>query len=260
MHEDLISLSDRVWGWDADYEPLGKAAWEGVRAHPWTYARGVLGDFWEELSQPLFAGRMAPAAHDGGSAPAAGSAPTVVVRRTRAPGAVRGRADPGRVPERAALDPRPIRSGRCGRHPPNITSSSTTRRSAAHLAENDAKIAELYAAFPDHWWSPWLGLQMDRSSKLYPPPWLWLLVGAIARRLAATAALVGDAHTGPRRSRDAPRDRDGRLGRAGLRRARRRPRSCCSQRWDCSARRGTGATARRARRAAPSSTPFRSSR
>ena len=41
------------------------------------------------------------------------------------------------------------------------------------------------------------------------------------RRLAAPAALVGDAHAGPRRSRDAPRDRDGRLGRAGLRRARR---------------------------------------
>ena len=29
MHEDLISLSDRVWGWDSDYEHLGEAAWEG---------------------------------------------------------------------------------------------------------------------------------------------------------------------------------------------------------------------------------------
>ncbi len=50
----------------------------------------------------------------------------------------------------------------------------------ARQAENDRRTAELYAAFPDRWWSPWLGLQMDRSSKLYPPIWLWLLVGAAA--------------------------------------------------------------------------------
>ena len=72
MHEDLISLSDRLWGWDSDYERLGAAAWEGVRAHKWTYARGVLGDFWEELSQPLFAGREAPEAAE---APPAAPAP-----------------------------------------------------------------------------------------------------------------------------------------------------------------------------------------
>ena len=46
-------------------------------------------------------------------------------------------------------------------------------------------MAELYAAFPDRWWSPWLGLQMDRSSKLYPPLWLWLLVGVVGDRLVA---------------------------------------------------------------------------
>jgi hypothetical protein len=50
---------------------------------------------------------------------------------------------------------------------------------------NDRRVAGLYAAFPDRWWSPWLGLQMDRSSKLYPPLWLWLgagLVGGALRR------------------------------------------------------------------------------
>ena len=51
---------------------------------------------------------------------------------------------------------------------------------AAQLAANDRQLGELYEAFPDHWWSPWLGLQMDHSSKLYPPLWLWLLVGAAA--------------------------------------------------------------------------------
>ena len=178
MHEDLISLSDRVWGWDADYEPLGKAAWEGVRAHPWTYARGVLGDFWEELSQPLFAGRMVPDAHNGGSAPAAGSAPTVVVDGRELPVPSEGEPIPAEYQSAQLSTPdhsiREVWTSPTEHHV--VFDDPTT---AAHLAENDAKIAELYAAFPDHWWSPWLGLQMDRSSKLYPPPWLWLLVGAV---------------------------------------------------------------------------------
>ena len=53
---------------------------------------------------------------------------------------------------------------------------------------NDRRVASLYAAFPDRWWSPWLGLQMDRSSKLYPPLWLWLLAGIIGWRSAARGA------------------------------------------------------------------------
>jgi hypothetical protein len=67
--------------------------------------------------------------------------------------------------------------------------------------ENDRRVAELYAAFPDRWWSPWLGLQMDRSSKLYPPLWLWLVAGAIGiavrrpRCWWATLAPVGGALT-----------------------------------------------------------------
>jgi hypothetical protein len=50
----------------------------------------------------------------------------------------------------------------------------------ARWLANDRRAAELFAAFPDRWWSPWLGLQMDRSSKLYPPLWLWLQMGAVA--------------------------------------------------------------------------------
>ena len=66
---------------------------------------------------------------------------------------------------------------------------------------NERRTAELYTAFPDHWWSPWLGLQMDRSSKLYPPLWLWLLAGAVGvvvrrpRRWWATVAPVAGALT-----------------------------------------------------------------
>ena len=191
MHEDLISLSDRIWGWDSDYEHLGAAAWEGVRAHPWTYARGVLGDFWEELSQPLFAGRKAPAEPD--EQPPASPPPA---------------AGPAALPTPTEGEPIPSEHQSAQLSTPDgsireVWTSATEHHvvfddpsKAGRLAENDRRLVELYGAFPDHWWSPWLGLQMDRSSKLYPPPWLWLLVGAIAvawrrpRRWWATLAPV----------------------------------------------------------------------
>ena len=66
----------------------------------------------------------------------------------------------------------------------------------ARWEANDRWVAELYAAFPDRWWSPWLGLQMDRSSKLYPPPLLWLLAGVVGVALAPAAAVVGDRRAG----------------------------------------------------------------
>ena len=34
MHEDLIGLSDRTWGWDDDYAHLGRVGREAVVAHP----------------------------------------------------------------------------------------------------------------------------------------------------------------------------------------------------------------------------------
>ena len=54
MEEDLISLSDTVFGWNTNYSVLGGAAREAVRTHPWRFARGVATSFWQELQQPLF--------------------------------------------------------------------------------------------------------------------------------------------------------------------------------------------------------------
>ena len=175
MHEDLISLSDRLWGWDSDYEHLGEAAWEGVRAHKSAYARGVLGDFWEELSQPLFAGRTAPA--------------SIEDPQPAAPAPQEGS---GALPTPTEGEPIPSESQSAQLSTPDnsireVWTSATEHHvvfddpaKAAQQTVNDRRLGELYGAFPDDWWSPWLGLQMDRSSKLYPPPWLWLLVGAVA--------------------------------------------------------------------------------
>ena len=54
MHEDLYILSDQVFGWDSDYRVLRDAGVEGVRAHPGTYASGVLGTVWDELAKAQF--------------------------------------------------------------------------------------------------------------------------------------------------------------------------------------------------------------
>jgi len=179
MHEDLISLSDRVWGWDSDYEVLGDAAWEGVRAHPWTFARGVLGDFWEELSKPLFAGRMAAPGADGGTAGGAAAPETVVVGGRELPAPTEGEPIPSEYQSAQLSTPdRSIREVWTSPTEHHVVYDDPAK--ALLQAANDRKVAELYAAFPDHWWSPWLGLQMDRASKLYPPLWLWLVAGVAA--------------------------------------------------------------------------------
>ena len=55
VHEDLYLLSDQVFGWDDDYAVLRRAGIEGVRAHPGTYASGVLRTVWDELARPTSA-------------------------------------------------------------------------------------------------------------------------------------------------------------------------------------------------------------
>jgi hypothetical protein len=47
----MIALSDKVFGWDTDYNVLFDASVEAVRADPWWYVRGVADTFWQFLSQ-----------------------------------------------------------------------------------------------------------------------------------------------------------------------------------------------------------------
>ena len=54
MHEDLIGLADRTWGWDDDYGHLARVGREAVREHPGVYARGVGRDFWRMLWWPVY--------------------------------------------------------------------------------------------------------------------------------------------------------------------------------------------------------------
>jgi hypothetical protein len=54
MHDDLVVLADRTWGWDDDYRHLGRVGREAVRAHPGTYLRGVARDTYRLLLWPLY--------------------------------------------------------------------------------------------------------------------------------------------------------------------------------------------------------------
>ncbi len=47
----MIALSDRVFGWDSDYDVLFDASLEAIREDPWPYVRGVGETFWDFLSQ-----------------------------------------------------------------------------------------------------------------------------------------------------------------------------------------------------------------
>ena len=172
LHEDLIVLSDRRWGWDTDYEILGRVAREAVRAHPAEFTGNVLGELWEELSQPLFAGREAPME----------TAPTVALLAT---------SDPS-LPEPTEGEVIPSEHQSAQISTPDGSIREVWRSATEHVLEfddpamrarwqaNDRREAELLGAFPDRWSSPWLGLQLDRSSKLYPPLWLWLAAGIVA--------------------------------------------------------------------------------
>ena len=47
----MIALSDKVFGWNTDYDVLFDASMEAIRADPGWYARGVGNTFWDFLSQ-----------------------------------------------------------------------------------------------------------------------------------------------------------------------------------------------------------------
>ena len=91
VHEDLYLLSDQVFGWDNDYAVLRRAGIEGVRAHPGTYASGVLRTVWDELSKAYFRELS------DGSRPQSEStrADSVVIRGRRLPAPTEGQPIPG---------------------------------------------------------------------------------------------------------------------------------------------------------------------
>jgi hypothetical protein len=187
-HEDLYLLSDQVFGWDDDYAVLRDAGIEGVRAHPGTYASGVLDTVWQELVQAYFRGGGRHAAR---AASGSGSTDTIVVNGQTLPRPTEGQPIPGgQVVWISTPDQRirqvwtsPTRWHFEFEHP------SDRIRFEQIVRERD----RLLSSLPDRSGNAQLALRLDQLSRWFPRPVLWIvagLVGIAFRRPRGTRALI----------------------------------------------------------------------
>jgi hypothetical protein len=174
LFEDVVGLSDREWGWDSDYARVRDVGVEAVKSHPWRYARGVTGSVLAELWRPLFV--ELPEDESPERSPASSS------QRASLP-----------VPSEGELIPA-ARQGFFATTPTgHITEvwTSPTDHSLVFATDQQARrfdaigdeVGELQAGVPPYAGSEWLTLQLSRSSKLFPPPLLWLAAGLVGLAL-----------------------------------------------------------------------------
>jgi hypothetical protein len=169
MHEDLIGLADRTWGWDDDYAHLARAGREAVSAEPGTYARGVVRDSWRLLWWPVFL------SVDSGEA-----------------GVERRPAAASRLPEPSEGQPIPSASVSAFISTPDgrfreVWTSPTAHEivaddpsDAAHLDRMNRRVNAAFDGFPDRAGSTWLAEWVNRASRWFPRPAVWLVLGACA--------------------------------------------------------------------------------
>ena len=178
VHEDLYILSDQVFGWDSDYSVLREAGVEAVRAHPGTYASGVLGTVWDQLSKAYFR-----------------SAPSTAETKTT-----------GSSPPPRPTEGEPIPAGQVvwiSRPDQSIRQVWTSAADwhfefdvpgqKRRFEEIERETAALFAALPDRSGSSRLGLRLNQLSRWFPRPWMWILVGLAAiaiRRPQGSSTLV----------------------------------------------------------------------
>jgi hypothetical protein len=177
MEEDLISLSDRVFGWNTDYDVLGRAAREAVRRHPAKYARGVAGSMWDELNQPLYVSPRVSGTK--GARRAEPTALAAAAKDTPLPTPTEGEPIP--AAHQGAYTSTP------DNHIREVWTSATAHeivfddpRDQQRYDRLNERLQELGGRFTTRGESAWLGLQLNHASKAYPRSWLWLLIGLVA--------------------------------------------------------------------------------
>jgi len=179
MEEDMISMSDRVFGWNTAYDVLGRAAREAVRRHPGKYARGVMKSMWDELNQPLFVSPREAAAPTAASTAAGTSAETPAAVSGKLPTPTEGEPIP--AAHQGAYTSTP------DNHIREVWTSATDHqivfddpRDQRRYDQLNERLRELGGRFPTRGESSSLGLQLNHASKAFPRPWLWLLVALVA--------------------------------------------------------------------------------
>jgi hypothetical protein len=170
MHEDLIGLADRTWGWDDDYAHLARVGREAVRAEPATYARGVLRDTWRLLWWPVFL----PVDSTGSTATS-----RRLAGRTQLPEPTEGQPIPSASVSAFVSTP----DGRFREVWTSATSHAIVTDDPAageHLDRMNRRVDAALASFSDRDGQAWLGEWSNRASRWFPRPALWLLVGLLA--------------------------------------------------------------------------------
>jgi hypothetical protein len=179
--EDLTQLSDLEFGWDSAYSVLGDAGLEAVRKHPGTYASGVADSIWSELWQPYYR----------------------VVRSGK-------RATPqgvliGALPKPSEGQPIPPGQAFWISRPDNairLVWTSPTEHvftfarpgMKARFDRIQASLDDLLGDLPDRSGNSTVALWLNRLSRWFPRPILWLAVGLVAlalRRPRGWWTLVG---------------------------------------------------------------------
>jgi Dolichyl-phosphate-mannose-protein mannosyltransferase len=190
MHEDLTGLADRTWGWDDDYAQLARVGREAVIAHPWAYTRGVAGDVRDLLVGPLYA--------EMNNASTAASGGRVSVADRQLPVPTEGEPIPAArqsgyitTPDGRILD--------VWTSPTEHGLVFTDPADAVHSAEIGLTIDRILAGLPDRAARPDALDWLNRASRWYPRPVLWLILGVLAavlrrpRGLAVPLVLAGSA-------------------------------------------------------------------
>lgn len=191
MHEDLVALSNRLWGWHSDGEKLRDVGLEAVRAHPRVYARGVATTVWRLLRQPVFR----PLASDDGDGGGGGGnqviGATIVVNGRTLPRPTEGEPIPApheggvTTPDGSIYT---VWTSPSEHHLVFVHPGDKDRLEALHR-----RMDELLGNLPDRSGNAELALRFNQSSRWFPPAFLWLLVGVVAlatRRPAGAVAFV----------------------------------------------------------------------
>jgi hypothetical protein len=188
MHDDLVVLADRTWGWDDDYRHLARVGREAVLAHPATYVRGVSRDLLRLLVWPIYP----PVAE------AAGAMAGIPVVLTDLPPPTEGQPIPSarEAPYISTPDGR-IREVWTSATEHHIVFSDPA--DTARAAALDRRVDELLGGLPDREVRGDLAGLLETASRWYPRPVVWLLVGLVAlawrrpRGAAIPLALAGAA-------------------------------------------------------------------
>ena len=176
--EDVVGITDRLWGWDSDYAHMRAVGIEAVRAHPVEYISGVGKTTFEELWKPLFVALpndpaeapTAPAQPNDTSQPATGPGLPVPTDGEVIPSAHQGffsTTPDGHIRERWTS-------------PVDHTLVFSTQEMQQRYDQTGRDAGALLDDVPPYGGNEWLTLQFSRSSKLFPPPILWLVAALSA--------------------------------------------------------------------------------